>query len=288
MLIVLEKTIQNLKVNDDGTTIQTSTRVNTDEENISTVTPAVKKLGDDNNGEFISCAVADLLIGTDCNYKVLYKVKDGHFHDGKCDSRGRFWAGKWKHEVGDWEHPVKYGGSLCSIEKGCIKEFEPAFTGTNGLCLSPAEDMVYTVDSLEHEIIAQKFNVNSGTVEPGRNVLFTLPYEEFGFDKKTILDGMVSDIKGNLWVVAYIPGKVLNIDVETGKVINQITLSEPLVTSLCFGGPNLSELYVTSCFEKLPNWSDHITPGPNGGHTFKVTLEKDNMFKGTLMHDYVK
>ena len=130
-----------------------------------------------------------------------------------------------------------------------------------------------------------------------RKVVYKLDHQIFGFEKKAILDGMVTDTKGNLWVVIYLAGKILNIDVETGKeiitkigfalyfcvagkVINSITIDTPCITSLCFGGKHLSELFVTSCSVGLSGWSDHANFGDNGGHTFRVICEKDNCFKG--------
>ena len=52
-----------------------------------------------------------------------------------------------------------------------------------------------------------------------RKVVYKLDRQKFSFEEKAVLDGMVTDTKGNLWVVVYLAGKVLNIDVETGKEV---------------------------------------------------------------------
>jgi sugar lactone lactonase YvrE len=69
-------------------------------------------------------------------------------------------------------------------------------------------------------------------------------------------------------------------------LIGEVKVGPPLVTSLAFGGPELNELYVTSCYAPLAKWSDHVNTGELGGHTFRLTSERDNSFKGTPMYSY--
>lgn len=60
-------------------------------------------------------------------------------------------------------------------------------------------------------------------------------------------------------------------------MINKIELPAKMVTSACFGGPELNELFVTSSHRGLV--SDQII-AQKAGHTFKVTCYRDNSFKG--------
>jgi sugar lactone lactonase YvrE len=62
-----------------------------------------------------------------------------------------------------------------------------------------------------------------------------------------------------------------------GKVINKIDLNANMVTSACFGGIEMNELFVTSSFRGLP--SQQVS-AQQAGHTFKVTCFRDNSFKG--------
>ena len=110
-------------------------------------------------------------------------------------------------------------GSICSMENGIVTERFKGFTATNGICLSPNEKIIYTVDSYESEIIGQEIDISTGTVDPVKKTIFKFKPHDYGYDSKSILDGMVSDVRGNLWVVLYMPGKVINLDVETGMYV---------------------------------------------------------------------
>lgn len=61
------------------------------------------------------------------------------------------------------------------------------------------------------------------------------------------------------------------------KVINKVEMSTHMVTSACFGGIELNELFVTTSNRGLSSGQS----GPQeAGHTFKVTCFRDNSFKG--------
>lgn len=65
--------------------------------------------------------------------------------------------------------------------------------------------------------------------------------------------------------------QVLHIDTTTGTLIDEINLagrsSKP--TSVCFGGPNLDTLYITSAQFGLTK--DQLASEPDAGALFKVT-----------------
>lgn len=51
---------------------------------------------------------------------------------------------------------------------------------------------------------------------------------------------------GMLWVAHWGGGRVSRWDPRTGVCVREVPLPCSLVTSVCFGGPTLSELYITT------------------------------------------
>ncbi|XP_042869417.1 regucalcin-like [Penaeus japonicus] len=95
-----------------------------------------------------------------------------------------------------------------------------------------------------------------------------LDYAKTGFGGD-IPDGMTSDIDGNLWIANFRGSKVICVDPVKGRVTRQVDLPSKNVTSVCWGGPDYSTLYVTSgkmrlTLEDLERW-------PSAGGTFAVT-----------------
>lgn len=49
-----------------------------------------------------------------------------------------------------------------------------------------------------------------------------------------------------LWVAHWLGSRVTRWDPSTGKLLRTVKMPVSKVTSCCFGGPNLDELYITS------------------------------------------
>ncbi|PWA33819.1 hypothetical protein CCH79_00017253 [Gambusia affinis] len=83
-----------------------------------------------------------------------------------------------------------------------------------------------------------------------------------------IPDGMTLDANGRLWVACFNGGRVLNIDPATGKRLQTVSLPTTKTTSCCFGGPDYSDLYVTSASLGLDQ--SELQKQPAAGNTFRV------------------
>ena len=101
--------------------------------------------------------------------------------------------------------------------------------------------------------------------------------EDAAFISGELPDGMTIDVKGNLWVAMFNGKRIVNIDGKSGKVIRSIEMPTSMITSVCFGGPNLDEMYVTSCKQFLDE--KRKSEQPMAGYIFKVTSDDKN-FKG--------
>jgi sugar lactone lactonase YvrE len=77
-------------------------------------------------------------------------------------------------------------------------------------------------------------------------------------------DGLTVDSEGGVWVALYAGGAVLRYD-PSGALSEVIEVPVQLVTSCCFGGEDLSELYITTSRENLSPDEE-----PNAGSIFRV------------------
>jgi gluconolactonase len=127
-------------------------------------------------------------------------------------------------------HLVDLDGSVTAVAADIDK--------TNGLGFSPDESRLYHVDTGRGVIWAHPVS-SDGTIHPDRSPLIRID--------DGVPDGLAVAADGSVWVAVADrdgAGYVLVISPEA-EVIDWIRLDDPSVTSLCFGGPTLSSVYVT-------------------------------------------
>lgn len=133
---------------------------------------------------------------------------------------------------------------------------------TNGIELSPDEQRLYVSESHNRDglPIAQKIwrydvNVNEGTISNKKLFAdFALIDQTTEFD----IDGMKTDIDGNLYVTRHTASHVAIFSVD-GDLLGKIALNFPQPTNLEFGGPNGRHLYIVGqCAQLGKGCVDHI------------------------------
>lgn len=162
------------------------------------------------------------------------------WNDGKVDSSGRLWAGTMGVEQGDYFPPNQ--GSLYSVTNSLTpkKEVSPV-TISNGLAWSLQNDTMYYIDSVPRQIYGFDYDSKTGAIS-NKRVVFDLEKASV----KGLPDGMTIDTDGNLWVALFTGGAVIQVNPQTGKVLNTVAIPAERVTSVAFGGPNFDVLYVTT------------------------------------------
>jgi len=154
------------------------------------------------------------------------------FNDGKCDPRGRFWAGTMALDGS----PGK--GSLYCLERALpAREVFDGVSISNGLAWSGDQTRFYYIDSLTRRIDLFDYDAESGSIS-NRRIFRTIP-KEYG-----IPDGMCIDENGNLWVAFWGGSAVRCFDGTTGEELAQISVPATQVSSCCFGDGN--ELFITT------------------------------------------
>jgi D-xylonolactonase len=106
---------------------------------------------------------------------------------------------------------------------------------TNGLGFSPDGKRLYHSDSRAN--IMRVYDVASdGSLSPPR---------EFARIATGIPDGLAVAQDGRVWVaLAY--GSAVAVFAPDGREVERIAVPVPMVTSLCFGGTDLRDLYIVS------------------------------------------
>ncbi|XP_051282901.1 regucalcin isoform X2 [Dicentrarchus labrax] len=133
---------------------------------------------------------------------------------------------------------------------------------SNGLDWSPDQKTFFYIDSLCLTVDAFDYDSNTGLIG-NRRVVYRMEEGE------GLPDGMTIDVEGRLWVACYNGGRVINIDPVTGVRLQAVSLPVMKTTSCCFGGPDYSDLYVTSASLGLDQ--SELRQQPLAGHTFRVT-----------------
>ncbi|XP_035533851.1 regucalcin [Morone saxatilis] len=178
-------------------------------------------------------------------------------NDGKVDPIGRLLAGTMGKEV------QRQQGSLFSVTSDLtVSKHLSQVDISNGLDWSPDQKTFFYIDSLCLTVDAFDYDSNTGLFG-NRRVVYRMEEGE------GLPDGMTIDVEGRLWVACYNGGRVINIDPVTGVRLQAVSLPVMKTTSCCFGGPDYSDLYVTSASLGLDQ--SELRQQPLAGHTFRVT-----------------
>jgi hypothetical protein len=65
-------------------------------------------------------------------------------------------------------------------------------------------------------------------------------------EEGSVLDGMTIDSEDFLWIAIWGGQRVIRVNPTTGQEVSRVRVPAKNVTSCCFGGPNLTTLYITT------------------------------------------
>ena len=181
---------------------------------------------------------------------------DMRFNDGKCDRKGRFWAGTQE----DGLRAARGSLYRFSANHNCQK-MRGEVICSNGIGWSPDNRTMYYTDSMKYEIYAYDFDPDSGEIENERI---------FAKDIDCIPDGLTVDAEGCVWSAKWDGWKVVRYTPD-GKVDSEITMPVQRPTSCMFGGPDLNLLYVTSASIGLSE--NDLQNGPLAGSVFVIETD---------------
>jgi sugar lactone lactonase YvrE len=183
---------------------------------------------------------------------------NNRLNDGKCDAKGRLWIGT----MDDGAKPDS--GALYQVESGLkYQMMDEPYTIPNGIAWNSANTEMYVVDSYTKHVYRYDFNLEDGSIA-NRKVLIDTSSQEGS------PDGMCIDQEDNLWI-AFWQGQCLIQYNLSGEIISKIVLPVHIPTSCCFGGDDLSTLFITS--SRAYDSPENISKFPLSGGLFAIRTE---------------
>ena len=178
------------------------------------------------------------------------------FNDGKCDPAGRFLAGS----MDDAE--IEPSGSLYSLSpNGTLKTLLSGTRIANGLAWSPDYCTFYFIDTPTRAVLAYDYDLASGAIANPRLAISIPP--ALGWP-----DGMTSDSQGQLWVALWGGAKLTRWNPDSGQLLETIPFPALNVSSCAFGGPDMTDLYVTSARKEMD--AGQLAKYPLSGGLFRL------------------
>ena len=189
-------------------------------------------------------------------------------NDGACDPAGRFLAGTMT-----FDRQRSAGLYRLDTDLSVHLVLAPV-TVSNGLGWAPNGRTFYYVDTPTCQVVAFDYDVTSGTIKNGR--LFADLRQVQGRP-----DGLTVDAAGHVWVAMFGGGAVRRYAPD-GHFVQAVPIPTLHVTSCCFGGPDLQDLYVTSASRAMTD--EQLASEPLAGAVFSIRTDargqQDRMFVG--------
>ncbi|MEV5596768.1 SMP-30/gluconolactonase/LRE family protein [Streptomyces sp. NPDC052496] len=171
-------------------------------------------------------------------------------NDAGIDDRGRLWVGTIAGETSPgWLARIDADGTAHTAATGIQL--------SNGITWSPDATRMYYVDTRTRRIDVFDYDLDTGKAANRR------PFTDIT-DTEGLPDGMCTDTAGGVWVALFRGGAVRRYTPD-GRLDREITLPASLTTSCGFGGPDLTDLYVTSARRDLGDVE------PEAGNLFVVS-----------------
>ena len=193
-----------------------------------------------------------------------YDTSKVRFNDGRVDPAGRFWIGTM-YEPRDQPAAEMY--VLARDNLRCA--WRGGMTNSNGLAWSLDGRTMFHADTTTHRIDCYDCDVATGE-HSNRRTILTFPTDKTAPDYGGRPDGATIDSEGMYWVAMFEGGRVLRIS-PTGEILREIKLPVRCPTSVCFGGPDLRTLYITSASQGRS--SEEIAQYPHTGKVLSVRLD---------------
>ncbi|MEY9488752.1 sugar lactone lactonase YvrE [Streptomyces calvus] len=175
------------------------------------------------------------LLDADDTFRWLHRepVPGRRANDAAVAPDGSLWAGTMRYD----EAPG--GGTLVRVTgDGTVHALLDDVAVSNGIGWSPDGRLMYYIDSPTRRVDVFDVGEADGRIT-GRRCLVTIE-EGAGFP-----DGLTVDADGCVWVALWDGGAVRRYT-PAGDLDREIPLPVPRVTACAFGGPDLTDLYLTT------------------------------------------
>ena len=182
--------------------------------------------------------------------RVHHASPDMRFNEGKCDPFGRFLVGSM--DLSDQDPAA----ALYAVEAdGTTRVLRGGFGVTNGMEWSADGSVMYVTDTSTSTIYRASYGPEGdlGDLEP--------------FVSGAAHDGLVRDDEDCFWTAVYGSGRVERWD-ASGAHLETVEVPAPNVTSVAFGGLDMSTLFIGTARENLTE--EQLEEHPHSGAVFAV------------------
>ncbi|MGY3201519.1 SMP-30/gluconolactonase/LRE family protein [Streptomyces sp. TE5632] len=182
------------------------------------------------------------LLDPDDTFRWLHRepVPGRRGNDAAVAPDGTLWAGTMRYDE------ATGGGTLSRVTgDGTAEVVLDDVTVSNGTGWSPDGRLMYYIDTPTRRIDVLDVDAASGSVT-GRRPLAVIE-DGAGFP-----DGLTVDAEGCVWVALW-DGAAVRRYTPSGALDRVVELPVPRVTACAFGGPGLTDLYVTTARVGLPS-----------------------------------
>lgn len=181
------------------------------------------------------------------------------FNDGIADPEGRVYTG----ELGGKGRMMRFDpdGRMTVLGEG--------YGVPNGWGFTPDLKRVYFTDSIPRLLYVFDYDRKSGDLS-NRRVFAEIPLAE------GVPDGMTIDAEGFVWTAVWFGARIKRY-APGGRLDREVHFPVRQTSAVCFGGPDLGDLYVTSSATaaadplKPPGYD--MTAAPRGGGLYALRLD---------------
>lgn len=191
--------------------------------------------------------------------RLIAEQADGskcQLNDCIADPAGRFLAGSVFYDATSKDYPL---GKLLRLDTdGTAHVLDEGIHLANGLGFSVDTKTLYFTDSIARIIYAYDYDAKSGSAR-NRRVFVKVPATS------GLPDGLTVDAEGFVWSAEWYGSRVVRYD-RDGKIERTIETPAKQTSSLAFGGPELTDIFITSAGKSEP--MPVMPPGydPNSGN----------------------
>ena len=177
---------------------------------------------------------------------------DNRFNDVAADPAGRVFCGTMPTDTRSATlYRMDTDGSITTVLEGVGL--------SNGIGFSPDQKQMYYTDSLARKIYIFDYDIDSGDVTNQR-VFVETP------DDGSIPDGMTVDAEGYVWGARWDGSSLYRYNPD-GEQVVQIQFPAKKISSVIFGGVDLTDMYVTTA-----GGGNKAEEGPGAGGLFRVNV----------------
>lgn len=203
--------------------------------------------------ELVTCAVDDN-DAAHFTYTPGETMPDTRLNDGRVDTQGRLWIGTMDNEL-----HRRIGGLYRVETDGAITQIFNDVVVANGIAFAPDGKAMWFTDTRRN--LTWKIALSTDGTPTSREIW--ADYSATG-DRP---DGACVDADGCLWQAFFAGSRIIRYTPD-GRIDREITMPVTNPTCLCFGGPDLKTLFVTSASKFLT--PEQLAREPMAGSVFAI------------------